>query len=403
MKNLFSFPFSLFSYLLFFTLSSSHPAHAVAFSSPDLAGEWSGYFLESTGGSSYWIYGEMTVDQAGIVTGGSWTAASRTTGTFVGGSLSLDRGGVLTGTLRTHETGSSYGSFQEMTLVHGKMDQGKDLVQGVVLKDNGNMDLVTLVRKGTASFAASDIDGDWFAFLHNTDAGGAADHLSVDMTIQQDGTLADTTWESSLTGVTGALSGTFALDTDTGAVSWNLLSSHFDAGDSIIRSTLVSQSAQLTASKSVFAGVNVRENSGFMDFSLYIKAGGAVYQTTDLQGTWAGYFVEILDGLVYWIYGAITVDGDGNITGGRWEAVSGTTGTFTGGNVSLDPEGKLSGTLSSSDNRVMTVQSGYMDAGKSIITAVTAKDNGASDLVCLLKMEPDFFWPMFLPSITSKY
>ncbi len=387
-------------------LFCGHCAHAVSFSSADLEGEWRGYFLESwidpdDGDSfSFWIYGDITVSQAGAVAGGRWTAVSGIVGDFVDGSLTIDKGGVLIGTLSIHEDGTPSEEILEMTLVHAKMDKGKELVQGVIRKADGNMDLVTFVRKEVASLSLNDLDGDWLGFHHYTDANQIMDHWFDNVSIQN-GVVVNGAWSSVLADNSGVLIGAFAVDDATDSVSWDLMNSYTDTAGHLHRSRLVSQSALFSGSKSVLSGIDVRNNSSFMDIGLYLKTGDVDYQAQDLQGTWAGYFSEISSsGWVYWIYGAITLDAAGNCTAGTWEAASGIKGTFTGGTVSLAADGKLSGTLSSSDGEVMTIRAGFMDTGKSMAAAVVKKDGGTADLVYLLKMEPNFSWPMFLPAVT---
>ncbi len=379
-----------FFFLFCFILFSTHFAHAESFSTSDMAGEWSGYFLESTGDSSYWIYGEITVGQAGELTGGRWTAVSGAEGDFVDGSLVLDKGGVLTGTIRTKADGSL--EIGTMTLTHAKMDKGKELAHGVVRKDNGYMDLVTLVRKSSTSFAASDLYGNWFGFLHSTDGWQTQDNWFMDLRMTDLGIIG--TWQSVQAAASGGLNGT-PFDVDgTGAISGILQISP-------VADTLWTRSGQLTGSKSAFALVDVK-SSGFIDFGFYLKAGATDYKTGDLQGTWAIYSFQVAsaEGLVYWVYGTIILDTDGNCIGGEWEAVDGvTTGTFAGGTLSLTSDGKLSGTLKSSNNIVLTIQSGFMDSGKSMAAIVSSPNSTTSDLGYLLKMEPDFPWPMFMPAI----
>ncbi len=396
MKNFLSR--SIFLFFFCCISFSSPPAQAVDFFPSDLAGDWSGYFLESTGDSSYWISGVMSIDLQGTVTGGTWVAASGATGTFVDGSLVMDKGGVLTGTIRTHEEGDPPMEIKGMALSHGKMNQGKDLVHGVVLKNNGNMDLVTFVRKGGASYEESDIVGDWFGFFHSTDGEDARDCWTVDMGIGLGEGASSGTWNFLLAAGSGSLNGKFAMNS-TGSVGYELLSSGDDS------STLFAAGGQMAESKTAFATIDGRSDSS-LDFGLYLKTGGSGYQVMDLQGTWAGYIFQSTADMAYWVYGAIRLDANGQFVWGRWEAVDGTEGRFTGGGLVLSQEGLVTGSLSTSDGGVFNVMSGAMDAGKSMMATVGSPGQGIADLAFFLKMEPGFTWPafpwpIFLPSMTQ--
>lgn len=156
--------FSVFFAFLFFF--NSYAAYGVGFQNSDLAGEWSGYFLESRGHIAYWIYGDLTVDNTGSVLEGRWEAASGTQGDFVDSILTIDEGGFLSGILRTRVDGDT--SVDTMTLTHGKMDRQKNMVQAVVLKELGVMDFVTLIRKADTVLSTTDLTGKWAGFQYNT-------------------------------------------------------------------------------------------------------------------------------------------------------------------------------------------------------------------------------------------
>ena len=70
------------------------------------------------------------------------------------------------------------------------------------------------------------------------------------------------------------------------------------------------------------------------------------FNISDLAGTWHAYIMETNQAAgTYWIYGSFTIDSSGNITGGTYKAPDGTTVAVTGGQVSLDNNGVMTGAL----------------------------------------------------------
>lgn len=51
------------------------------------------------------------------------------------------------------------------------------------------------------------------------------------------------------------------------------------------------------------------------------------------------------EGATYWVYGFFTIDSSGNITGGTYMAPDGTTVTVNCGQILLDNNGIVNGTL----------------------------------------------------------
>ena len=107
----------------------------------------------------------------------------------------------------------------------------------------------------------------------------------------------------------------------------------------------------------------------YKEFGYFIKSGGS-FATADLQGTWHFYFLDFDEtDFMLWGYGTIDVDLLGNVTGGGYTLSDGSVASFTGGSLSLDGTGKVSGTLTA-NGVTMTIQDGKMDQGKTEVAFV---------------------------------
>ena len=110
------------------------------------------------------------------------------------------------------------------------------------------------------------------------------------------------------------------------------------------------------------------------------------FNISDLEGTWYAYILETNPAVgTYWIYGSFTIDSSGNITGGTYNTPDGTTVAVTGGQVSLDNNGIMTGTLTAEGGLTGFFPNGKMDSNKTIISFVGADSTGSLDLGVAIK------------------
>jgi len=113
-----------------------------SFSTSDLEGTWHVYMIETNPvAGSYWLYGSFTVDDSGEVTGGTYNAPGDVTVNVIGGTVSLDGNGVMSGTVDAE--GGLTGTFPS-----GKLDADKNIIAFIGNDTNGSMDLGVAVKAG---------------------------------------------------------------------------------------------------------------------------------------------------------------------------------------------------------------------------------------------------------------
>ena len=99
------------------------------------------------------------------------------------------------------------------------------------------------------------------------------------------------------------------------------------------------------------------------------KAEGTFAQT-DLAGTW--YFQYYGDSpsnnAPYWASGTIIVNENGEVTGGSAINDSGVTKDFSGGTLTIDVAGQVSGTMTLNGEQTGTLPHGKLDASKNVLT-----------------------------------
>jgi hypothetical protein len=97
------------------------------------------------------------------------------------------------------------------------------------------------------------------------------------------------------------------------------------------------------------------------------------FPPTDVGGTWA--LVDGNSSVV--VYGSLAISTADVVTGGNWTEIGVTSGTFTGGTVSADSHGTISGTLSTSVGTTHILSDGQMSLDKDLfIFAGTGNEAG---------------------------
>jgi len=130
------------------SLGSQNLAVAVkaggSFSTKDLEGTWYVYLFETNPATgSYWLYGNFTVDDAGKVTGGKYTAPDGATVDVTGGQAGISADGFVTATIEAGDGGTG-------TIPTGKMDVGKTFISFVGTDTQGSLDLGVAIKRAEA-------------------------------------------------------------------------------------------------------------------------------------------------------------------------------------------------------------------------------------------------------------
>jgi gamma-glutamyltranspeptidase len=298
------------------------------------------------------------------------------------GTVSADVGGISCGDVCSANI--SEGSAITLTAVP---DEGSEFVgwEGacsgtdpcVVTIDQAKA--VTAVFKPlvTEGFSTADLAGTWHGyFRENNTQTGAIYWFYGTLNVDASGNVTGGTYTAP-NGTTGAYSGgQLALD-ENGVMTGTVM-----AAEGV---TISVQNGKMDQSKD-FGTFASASDDGTLDLGILVKGGGA-FATADLAGTWYGHFAEANPntGEAYWFHGSLDLDAAGNVTGGNYTSAGGNTGTYTGGQLALDENGILSGTLTASEGVAITVQNGKMDPGKTFGTFTSTSDDGTLDVGTLIK------------------
>lgn len=328
---------------------------AAAFQTSHLEGTWYGYLAgvdnSGTVQNAYWVRLKLDINSSGTVAATStYTDPGGSTKNFTGGSLALDSSGTLSGNLINAEA--------TVTIQDGKMDRGKTIIGFTDTTDDDNLHDGQLIKAG-GSFQTSNLEGTWHGYyLEINYVSGDVYWVYATLNVNSIGTVTG----GSLTGPLGPIStfngGSLSLDPN-GILSGTITTA---AGN-----TVTVSHGKMDQGKTVAGFVDTTSNSE-LDVGVFIKTGGS-FQTGNLKGTWHGYFTEIdkVSKLGYWVYATLNIDSSGSVTGGTYTYPGSSGGTFTGGSLSLNSNGKLSGTLSTSKPSTITIRDGKMDQEKTIL------------------------------------
>jgi hypothetical protein len=353
------------------TFCLSNISYASTFSSKDLVGRWQGCFLETTednttrlmgsiriivslpnydisGGFGDWDYNKEYTTNGSTITGN---------GSITGGSLNITAKGEITGTINTETlTGGITGTIN---IINGWMDQGKKYFYVVTEKPGGQLSSGLFVKydETVHSFSISDLEGIWFnnslqssLEAEEDDAEWVVNILSTNSNGSCSGT-----WYSTGTPDGAATSGTLSLDSHgafTGTLNPGTTVDLFSGRMSTDKNTATNLANIL--GDDILSGVSLR-------------AGGTGFVSQDLQGTWAVYLTEVYGGdMMYWLYGEITIDSSGKMLKGTWTAypASGSSGTFTAGQINIADSGELSGTVTNNLGYTYAIRKGVLSLSK---------------------------------------
>ena len=112
------------------------------FQTSDLEGTWYAYLMETNPvDGTYWLYGSFAIDDAGNITGGSYTAPDGTVVNITGGTATLDADGLMAGTIVAE--GGLTGIFPS-----GKLNADKTVIGFVGSDINNSLDLGIAIKGG---------------------------------------------------------------------------------------------------------------------------------------------------------------------------------------------------------------------------------------------------------------
>ncbi len=109
------------------------------------------------------------------------------------------------------------------------------------------------------------------------------------------------------------------------------------------------------------------------------------FTTSDLSGTWYVHGVSSGGTNPGTIRGTVVANSSGQITGGSYIHSDGTVATLTGGALTINEAGVLSGNATTDIGINISVISGKMEASKNMLSFVDATDFGELDLVIAIK------------------
>jgi len=249
----------------------------------------------------------------------------------------------------------------------------KKLLSGIVF----SLVMMMAVCGFSQTFNTSDLEGTWYAYLSETNPALGTYWLYGNFTVDNSG---------------GIIGGSYtAPDGTTVSVTGGQMSVD---NNGIISGTITAEgdvtgtfpNGKLDQSKTIVSFVGADTN-GSLDLGVAIKAGGT-FSTSDLEGTWYVYLSETNPALgTYWLYGNFTVDNSGGITGGSYTTPDDTTVSVTGGQMSVDNNGIIFGTVTGEGGFTGTFPNGKLDQSKTIVSFVGADNNGSLDLGVAIKLK----------------
>lgn len=406
---------AFFGFLLFGHAS----VFAENFNTSDLEGTW--YLFDTTVDPSnttspvFWTYGEFVSNASGTVLSGSYFAPDGSEFTVIDGKMMIDKKGVMSG-VATVDMGG--GITATAMFPHGKLDGAKtngSLVSLMTVAGAAvpNMGIGSFIKDG-GTFMQADLEGEWHGqvtLIHSTL--GPTSVYGI-FNIDKDGNVISGSY-SAPSGITvtvipagselvmdgdGFVSGIVVLSIDDGSGSPETVFS-------IIARGKMDQKKRAAS----FVTLDVTDPNDPVNTLLsltninLVKNGGS-FADTDLAGDWYTYslVIEPSTPAVYWIRGQYRTDNSGNISNGFYKGPDGTVINTTGGAVSLDNEGEISGNINMEGGDAFIVN-GKLDQGKTYGIFGTVDDTGWMNGMTtgvMIKETCKFPWATYLPAIINE-
>jgi hypothetical protein len=299
------------------------------------------------------------MDSSGNVTGGTVVTPDGTTFNVTGGSITIDNEGILGGSVTT--------SAATMTLRHGKMDQGKSIMSWTDTIGSLYYHTGVFVKAG-GTFSTSDLAGTWHGYWGEINSG-------FDQAVWFYGTIV-------LDSAGNAIGGTYyqpdgstrtIVGGQLGITSAGILSGTVTTSNGSI---ITLRHGKMDPGKG-FLGWSDIDNDGYYHNGWLVKSGGT-FTTSDLTGTWYGYWGQIDPTFTtfHWFYGTIILDSDGNAVGGTYYPLDGSPRTIVDGQLGITSDGILSGSVTTSNGSIITLRHGKMHAQKTMLSWTDIDDDG---------------------------
>jgi len=346
----------------FANLAANHALQAlfaadVTFAAPDLAGEWRLAGI-AAGAAVTAPYGVIRLDTDARATEGTLTYPEKGAQPLIAGGLAVDRQGLIV------EGGWELESEDSLTVLSGKVAEGKNILSFVGQSQAGSPEWWTAMKPGTAIYpeTAADLSGTWhlFGFRAGEGAGPLTGTLNLDAAglVAAGSTLTLPGQEPEAIG--GSLTG--GLDASVDILTLN--SGQIDAGRSLMTWT----------DSGKFA----------CDAILALKDGGS-FPRAFLAGTW---HIAGIEAETTW-RGFLTLTGEGIVTEGHLIDVRGSETVVTGGAVDMATTGLIAkSALVLTGDRELYIDRGRMTADRNMIVWTTKSPTGSPALMLLLRGEP---------------
>ncbi len=356
---------------------------AEPFTSSDMAGTWNGcaFQINPAVPAVYWLYGTMDIDNTGNITGGSMTAPTGDTASITSGTAAILPNGSISGS-------TTSGTGVTTMVADGILDQSRTLFSYVSAGSDNSMTLALGLKSG-GDYIQTDMEGDWRVYGMEIDTGeGLVYWLMGDALIDSSGGMSGT-YMGPVGGPMSTTGGQISVDSE------GKLSGEFQFEGDVVVDV---EDGMLDQGKSISTFVS-SNNVGQLDFVVGFKK-GATYDPSDLEGDWAIYdlVIDPQSGMIFWIYADGAIDSAGNMSG-IGVGPDGSTLSITSGSLSLSTAGELSGSFTYETGDTDTIQSGFMDESKTVISYVGVSDSGMLDFGLGFKKKYDHNY--YLPYFTA--
>jgi len=290
-----------------------------------LAGDWSFHSLRS-GASTRWRHGNDQIDANGNATRIDITRSNANQDIGEPYTLSVDANNTV-----TKVDASTY---------HGTLSNN-DLIVSTRSRSSGNAYRLQFLQKQSASYALSDLQGDWN--FHILSSGNTNDWLHGEETIDASGNVTRVS----------------VFNSDNSAVLGSGYSLAMDAQGNIIRADVASYHGSISDDKSLMINTRSKESGTTFRIKILQKKGGS-FTTADLAGTWD--FHNLVSGAeASWTYGVDTIDSNGVVINTSRFYNSGDTTTRSGTQtLILDTNGVISRSDAPSYHGVMSQNKNLM-------------------------------------------
>jgi len=114
------------------------------------------------------------------------------------------------------------------------------------------------------------------------------------------------------------------------------------------------------------------------------------FSSSDLSGTWYIYGASSGGTSEGTIRGTVVLNSSGQVTGGSYNHSDGTVASLTGGAITINGSGVISGSVTTDIGVDISIASGKMDSSKNILSFVDSTNYDEFDLITAIKSEGTF-------------